>query len=122
MIAARAGVLRGGESFLRRVRASPTCVMRGNYARGHAEALEMLAIDEHGLGEADRVMLRAIIKNSPAARSASERAAAVAEEIETIETIYEPTSPDRHARAHPAWRKATKSAYAHPKERFASPL
>ena len=75
----------------------------------------MLAIDEHGLGEADRVMLRAIIeKFAGGPVGLGTLAAAVAEEIETIETIYEPYLLQiGMLERTPRGRKATKSAYAH---------
>ena len=54
-------------------------------------ALDMLLIDEHGLDEVDRKILRTIIdgfKGGPVGLNTL--AAATAEEMETIETIYEP--------------------------------
>ena len=54
-------------------------------------ALQMLAIDEHGLDAVDRQILVTIIeKFSGGPVGLSTLAAAVAEETDTIETIYEP--------------------------------
>ena len=55
------------------------------------KALTMLLIDEHGLDEVDRKILKTIInafKGGPVGLNTL--AAATAEEMETIETIYEP--------------------------------
>jgi len=54
-------------------------------------ALTMLMIDEHGMDEVDRKILKTIIdgfKGGPVGLNTL--AAATAEEMETIETIYEP--------------------------------
>ena len=55
------------------------------------EALSLLAIDEYGLDETDRKLLTVLIerfKGGPAGLNTL--AAAVAEEMDTIETVYEP--------------------------------
>ncbi|PIR03074.1 MAG: Holliday junction branch migration DNA helicase RuvB [Candidatus Magasanikbacteria bacterium CG11_big_fil_rev_8_21_14_0_20_43_7] len=54
-------------------------------------ALDMLLIDEHGLDEVDRKILRTIIDNFEGGPiGLNTLAAATAEEMDTIETIYEP--------------------------------
>jgi len=54
-------------------------------------ALDMLLIDEHGLDEVDRKILKTIISGfNGGPVGLNTLAAATAEEMETIETIYEP--------------------------------
>jgi len=54
-------------------------------------ALDMLLIDEHGMDEVDRKILRTIIDNFEGGPvGLNTLAAATAEEMDTIETIYEP--------------------------------
>lgn len=54
-------------------------------------ALSMLSVDEHGLDEVDRKILSAIIdKFDGGPVGLSTLSAAIAEEMDTIETIYEP--------------------------------
>ena len=63
-------------------------VVTGDVAR---EGLGMLEVDEAGLDRHDRTILDAIGPSSPAARSGlSTLAAAVDEEPDTIEDVYEP--------------------------------
>jgi len=56
-----------------------------------ANALDMLLIDEHGMDEVDRKILKTIIEGfNGGPVGLNTLAAATAEEMETIETIYEP--------------------------------
>lgn len=79
------------------------------------EALAMLNVDEHGLDQVDRKILLAIIDQfNGGPVGLNTLAASVAEEMETIETIYEPYllqigMIERTARG----RKATLRAYEH---------
>jgi len=79
------------------------------------QALEMLSIDEHGLDEVDKKILTAIIEKFEGGPvGLNTLAAAVAEEMDTIESIYEPYllqtgMIDRTPRG----RMATKLAYEH---------
>jgi Holliday junction DNA helicase RuvB len=79
------------------------------------EALSMLNIDAHGLDEVDRKLLAAIIetfRGGPVGLSTV--AAAIAEEMDTIETIYEPYLLQLGMLERtPRGRKATKQAYEH---------
>ena len=55
------------------------------------DALELLEVDAHGFDEADRRLLRTIIDKFAAGRSGSNSlAAAIGEEKDAIEDIYEP--------------------------------
>ncbi|MFA6427290.1 MAG: Holliday junction branch migration DNA helicase RuvB [Candidatus Magasanikbacteria bacterium] len=78
-------------------------------------ALSMLNIDKHGLDEIDRKILSHIIDafdGGPVGLNTL--AAAVAEEMETIETIYEPYLLQMGMiERTPRGRKATKKAYEH---------
>lgn len=79
------------------------------------KALSMLNIDERGLDEVDRKILNALVeKFSGGPVGLSTLAAAVAEEIETIEQIYEPYLLQiGMLERTPRGRKATKDAYEH---------
>lgn len=79
------------------------------------KALSMLNIDERGLDEVDRKILNALVeKFSGGPVGLSTLAAAVAEEIETIEQIYEPYLLQiGMLERTPRGRKATKEAYEH---------
>jgi holliday junction DNA helicase RuvB len=79
------------------------------------DALEMLNVDEQGLDEVDRKILKAIVHNfSGGPVGLNTLAAAVAEEMETIESIYEPyLMQTGMIERTPRGRKATKLAYQH---------
>jgi holliday junction DNA helicase RuvB len=78
-------------------------------------ALDMLSIDKHGLDEVDKKILETIIdKFGGGPVGLSTLAAAVAEEMDTIETIYEPyLLQTGMLERTPRGRKATKLAYNH---------
>lgn len=79
------------------------------------QALDMLNVDQHGLDEVDRKILETIIDNfNGGPVGLSTLAAAVAEEMDTIETIYEPyLLQTGMIERTPRGRKTTKSAYEH---------
>lgn len=79
------------------------------------QALALLNIDEHGLDDVDRKILSAIIHNfSGGPVGLNTLAAAIAEEMETIETIYEPYLLQiGMIERTPRGRKATPLAYEH---------
>jgi Holliday junction DNA helicase RuvB len=80
-----------------------------------AEALSMLAIDELGLDEIDRRLLDTLInKFSGGPAGLNTLAAAISEEMDTIETIYEPFLLQMgFLERTPRGRRATPSAYVH---------
>lgn len=80
-----------------------------------SEALSMLAIDEFGLDETDRKLLQILIeKFNGGPAGLSTLAAAISEEMDTIETIYEPfLLQNGFLERTPRGRKATASAYNH---------
>lgn len=84
------------------------------------EALKMLSIDENGLDEVDRKLLLAIIeKFSGGPVGLNTLAAAIAEEMDTIENIYEPYLLQLGMiERTPRGRKATKLAYEHLGKKF----
>ncbi len=79
------------------------------------EALALLSIDEYGLDDVDRHLLSALIEKfggGPAGLNTL--AAAIAEEMDTIETIYEPFLLQiGFLERTPRGRKATPKAYEH---------
>ncbi len=79
------------------------------------EALTMLAIDEFGLDEIDRRLLALVIeKFSGGPVGLNTLAAAIAEEMDTIETIYEPYLLQMgFLERTPRGRRATAAAYRH---------
>lgn len=79
------------------------------------EALNMLAIDQLGLDEIDRRLLDTLInKFSGGPAGLNTLAAAISEEMDTIETIYEPFLLQMgFLERTPRGRKATPAAYAH---------
>jgi Holliday junction DNA helicase RuvB len=79
------------------------------------KALHLLAIDEFGLDEIDRRLLNALIeKFNGGPTGLSTLSAAIAEEIDTIETVYEPyLLQTGFIERTPRGRKATRSAYTH---------
>lgn len=78
-------------------------------------ALAMLRVDKHGLDEVDRKILRAIIDNFDGGPvGLNTLAAAVAEDMDTIETIYEPYLLQiGMLERTPRGRKVTKQAKEH---------
>lgn len=78
-------------------------------------ALKMLQIDEKGLDEVDRLLLTTLIeKFSGRPAGLSTLSAAIAEEMDTIETIYEPYLMQiGFLERTPRGRQATPSAYTH---------
>ena len=78
--------------LLKRVRDYAEVVHNGILSREVAEkALDMLNVDVHGLDQVDRKILHAIIENFAGGPvGVNTLAAAIGEEMETIETIYEP--------------------------------
>lgn len=84
-------------------------------SKSATEALEMLRIDHHGLDEVDRNILTSIIdtfQGGPVGLNTL--AAAVAEDVETIEQIYEPYLLQLGLLERtPRGRKATRLAYEH---------
>ncbi|HSR89379.1 MAG TPA: Holliday junction branch migration DNA helicase RuvB [Candidatus Udaeobacter sp.] len=79
------------------------------------KALNMLAIDQLGLDEIDRRLLDTLInKFSGGPAGLNTLAAAISEEMDTIETIYEPFLLQMgFLERTPRGRKATPAAYAH---------
>ncbi len=79
------------------------------------QALNMLKIDNFGLDEVDRKMLTVMIENFQGGPvGLNTLAAAIAEEMDTIETVYEPYLMQiGMIERTPRGRKATKQAYAH---------
>lgn len=79
------------------------------------QALGMLNVDRHGLDEVDRKILQTIIEKFQGGPvGLNTLAAAVAEEMETIESIYEPyLMRIGMIERTPRGRKATKQAYEH---------
>lgn len=79
------------------------------------KALELLEVDKHGLDKTDRNMLSAIIKKFNGGPVGLETlAAAISEETETIEDVYEPFLLQMGFIARtPRGRVATPAAYSH---------
>lgn len=79
------------------------------------QALNMLKIDNFGLDEVDRKMLTVMIENFQGGPvGLNTLAAAIAEEMDTIETVYEPYLMQiGMIERTPRGRKATKQAYEH---------
>jgi Holliday junction DNA helicase RuvB len=79
------------------------------------QALGLLAIDEYGLDDIDRRLLSAPIeKFNGGPTGLNTLSAAIAEEIETIETVYEPyLLQTGFIERTPRGRKATRVAYEH---------
>ncbi|MBI4427251.1 MAG: Holliday junction branch migration DNA helicase RuvB [Candidatus Magasanikbacteria bacterium] len=78
-------------------------------------ALDMLNVDQHGLDEVDRKILHAIIhKFSGGPVGLNTLSAAIAEEMDTIESVYEPYLMQiGMLERTPRGRKATREAYKH---------
>ncbi|MDO8499864.1 MAG: Holliday junction branch migration DNA helicase RuvB [bacterium] len=79
------------------------------------DAMAMLQVDEHGLDEIDRRLLRYLIeKFNGGPVGLNTLAAAIAEEMDTIETVYEPFLMQMgFLERTPRGRRATPAAYAH---------
>lgn len=79
------------------------------------EALNMLAIDKFGLDETDRRLLETLIaKFNGGPAGLNTLAAAISEEMDTLETIYEPFLLQMgFLERTPRGRKATPAAYKH---------
>lgn len=79
------------------------------------EALSMLRVDHQGLDEVDHKILRTLIeKFSGGPVGLGTLAAAIAEEVDTLETIYEPYLLQiGMLERTPRGRKATRAAYTH---------
>ncbi len=79
------------------------------------KALDMLEVDEYGLDNTDRKLLRTIIENFKGGPvGLSTLAAATSEEIETIEDVYEPYLIQiGFLERTPRGRKVTAAAYRH---------
>ncbi len=102
--------------LLKRVRDYAEVKHNGIISKETAEqALKLLNIDEQGLDEVDRKILTTIItKFSGGPVGLNTLAAAVAEEMETIENIYEPYLLQiGFLERTPRGRKATPNAYEH---------
>lgn len=116
-IAARARrTPRVANRLLKRVRDYAEVRHNGMINRNIAdEALSMLHVDEHGLDDVDRKILAAVIEKFDGGPvGLNTLAAAVAEEMDTIETIYEPYLLQiGMIERTPRGRKATKGAYQH---------
>jgi Holliday junction DNA helicase RuvB len=102
--------------LLKRVRDFAQVKHDGNVNKKIAnDALSMLAIDQLGLDETDRRLLETLIKKfagGPAGLNTL--AAAISEEMDTVETIYEPFLMQMgFLERTPRGRKATAAAYAH---------
>jgi Holliday junction DNA helicase RuvB len=79
------------------------------------KALGLLAIDEYGLDDIDRRLLSVLIeKFSGGPTGLSTLSAAIAEEVDTLETVYEPyLLQTGFLERTPRGRKATRAAYEH---------
>jgi holliday junction DNA helicase RuvB len=108
------GTPRVGNRLLRRVRDFAEVRARGHVTREVArEALEMLGVDDRGLDEIDRTLLRTIIeKYAGGPVGLNTIAASVGEEEDAIEEIYEPYLMQLGLLARtPRGRVATAGAY-----------
>jgi len=102
--------------LLRRVRDFAEVRHGGILSKDVAEqALSMLSVDVFGLDDVDRKILRTLIEKFDGGPvGLNTLSAAIAEEMETVETIYEPYLLQiGMIERTPRGRKATKSAYEH---------
>ena len=102
--------------LLKRVRDFAQVKHDGNVNKKIAsDALSMLAIDELGLDETDRRLLETLIeKFAGGPAGLNTLAAAISEEMDTIETIYEPFLMQMgFLERTPRGRRATSAAYKH---------
>ncbi|OIO18763.1 MAG: Holliday junction branch migration DNA helicase RuvB [Candidatus Magasanikbacteria bacterium CG_4_10_14_0_8_um_filter_32_14] len=92
-------------------------IIDGNIAK---EALDMLNVDKYGLDEVDRKILKFIIENFAGGPvGLNTLAAAIAEEMDTVENIYEPFLLQiGMLERTPRGRKATTKAYEHLGKKF----
>ena len=110
------GTPRIANRLLKRVRDYATILGNGNITKEIAKiALDRLEIDEIGLDEIDRKMLKTIIlKYSGGPVGIETLAATIGEETETIEDVYEPYLMQIGFLSRtPRGRMATKNAYEH---------
>lgn len=78
------------------------------------EGLRMLGIDDAGLDETDRKILRTLISHNGGPIGVKTISAAVGEEEDTIEEVYEPYLIQQHfLEKSPRGRKATEKAFKH---------
>jgi Holliday junction DNA helicase RuvB len=120
----------GAEEIARRARGTPRVGLRllkrvRDFAQVRADgvvnrevartALAMLAVDELGLDEVDRLLLRAIIEKFEGGPVGVQTlAAATSEEVDTIESVYEPFLLQLgFLQRTPRGRVATRRAYEH---------
>lgn len=84
------------------------------------EALDMLSVDIHGLDEVDRKILKSIVKNfNGGPVGLNTLAATTGEDIDTIETIYEPYLLQiGMIERTPRGRRVTKQGYEHIGEKW----
>ena len=105
-----------GNRLLKRVRDYAQVMGDGRMTRSIAQSgLDALEIDARGLDEADRQALRALMeKFNGGPVGLSSIAAAIAEEVETVEEVIEPFLLQEGFIARtPRGRMATDAAYAH---------
>jgi holliday junction DNA helicase RuvB len=108
------GTPRVANRLLRRARDYAQVRAQGHITLGVArDALAMLAVDEHGLDEVDRNLLRTVIENfSGGPVGLNTIAASLSEEEDAIEEIYEPYLMQQGFLARtPRGRIATGAAY-----------
>lgn len=105
-----------GNRLLKRVRDYAQVIGDGRLTQGMAQSgLDALEIDARGLDEADRQALRALMeKFNGGPVGLSSIAAAIAEEVETVEEVIEPFLLQEGLIARtPRGRVATDAAYTH---------
>ena len=110
------GTPRVANRLLRRVRDFAQVKAKGNITRDVArEALTMLDVDEFGLDEMDTRLLRAIIEKFEGGPvGVTTIAAAVGEDADTLEEVYEPfLVQNGFLQRTPRGRVATAQAYRH---------
>jgi Holliday junction DNA helicase RuvB len=110
------GTPRVANRLLRRVRDYAQVKANGTITHGVArDCLAMLAIDDHGFEEMDKKLLRTIIeKFSGGPVGINTIAAAISEEVDAIEDIYEPFLIQKgFLHRTPRGRVATRLAYEH---------
>jgi len=116
LMAVRArGTPRVVNRFLRRIRDVAQVMGSGTITMQAAEeGLRRLGVDEHGLGEMDRRILRILVDNSGQAVGLKTIAVAVGEEEDTITDVYEPyLIQEGYLHKSPRGRLATTRACEH---------
>ncbi|MBI2900048.1 MAG: Holliday junction branch migration DNA helicase RuvB [Planctomycetes bacterium] len=116
MIAERSrGTPRIANRYLRRVRDLAEVKAKGRITKPVAlEGLGMLGVDEAGLEEMDRKILRTLVANPDSPVGLKMLSVAVGEEEQTIEEVYEPYLIQNHFLVRtPRGRKATEKAVKH---------